>query len=525
MHPAADDATLVARSLTGQREAFSGIVQRYQGLVCSVAYSATGSLQQSEDVAQETFVAAWRQLGDLREPERLRPWLCGIARNLANNARRREKHEPARAAEPLDVAHDAPSEVPLPVDQAISKEEEDILWRSIANIPETYREPLVLFYREHHSIERVAASLELSEDVVRQRLARGRRLLADEVLAFVEGTLARVTPRGDFTLAVMGALPSSVGAAQAAAAAKGGAVAKGLSLSVLVAALLSLGTGIFAAWAGRRTSIDVARTPRERAAFLRDWRVIVIGAFGFAAIVNVLVLPIDFWSEHMTAFVGCGVTLSVAYSAWLLVALARMIRAQRRLRAEQREAHPDAFAGPRAPLDAKSKRTLLGVPLWHVRIDPASLDAPPVFAWIAVGDRAVGLLFAAGNFAVGTISVGTASAGLLSVGAVSAGIVSIGGVSLGVISMGTVAFGALAMGAVAFGWKAAAGAIGVAFDFASGRLARGAHANDEAAESFFASIHADALFQSLLIVTVVLVVLVSGGTARLARKRRPPTTE
>ena len=48
------DANLVAESLTGNRDAFGQIVARYQNLVCSLAYSATGSLNQSEDLAQET---------------------------------------------------------------------------------------------------------------------------------------------------------------------------------------------------------------------------------------------------------------------------------------------------------------------------------------------------------------------------------------------------------------------------------------------------------------------------------------
>ena len=73
--------------------------------------------------------------------------------------------------------------------QAISQEEEAILWRSLERIPETYREPLILFYREHESVERVAQVLELSEEAVRQRLSRGRKMLHEEVAAFVEGAL------------------------------------------------------------------------------------------------------------------------------------------------------------------------------------------------------------------------------------------------------------------------------------------------------------------------------------------------
>src|SRR5580704_6663578 len=157
-----NDAELVARSLAGDRDAFGRIVSRYQNLICSVAYSAMGSLGESEDLSQETFITAWLQLGKLSEPAKLRPWLCGIARNLIHDTFRRQGREPAHAAESLETADESASVEPLPLDQAIGREEEAILWRSIERIPELYREPLVLFYREHRSIEAVAQHLELS---------------------------------------------------------------------------------------------------------------------------------------------------------------------------------------------------------------------------------------------------------------------------------------------------------------------------------------------------------------------------
>ena len=76
-----NDAELVAESLDGSRDAFRRIVERYQTLICSLAYSATGNVSRSEDMAQETFIAAWKQLRALREPAKLRAWLCGIARH------------------------------------------------------------------------------------------------------------------------------------------------------------------------------------------------------------------------------------------------------------------------------------------------------------------------------------------------------------------------------------------------------------------------------------------------------------
>ena len=99
---AESDAQLVARTLKGNREAFRQIVERHQNLICSLAYSALGNLAQSEDLAQETFVAAWKQLPQLREPLKLRSWLCGIVRCLIGKELRRRGHEPLHAAEPLD---------------------------------------------------------------------------------------------------------------------------------------------------------------------------------------------------------------------------------------------------------------------------------------------------------------------------------------------------------------------------------------------------------------------------------------
>jgi len=107
--PNSDDANLVAQSLTGNREAFGEIVARYQSLVCSLAYSSTGSLSQSEDLAQETFLAAWRHLGDLREADKLRAWLCRIARNLICDALREQGREPTHAGESLDSVPESPA--------------------------------------------------------------------------------------------------------------------------------------------------------------------------------------------------------------------------------------------------------------------------------------------------------------------------------------------------------------------------------------------------------------------------------
>jgi RNA polymerase sigma factor (sigma-70 family) len=260
------DSDLVAQSLRGSREAFRQIVERYQTLVCSLAYSATGNVSQSQDMAQETFIAAWQGLPALREPEKLRAWLCRIIRNRINKRFHREYADPITHAAPLEEFHEVPATGALPSEQTISREEEAILWRALEKIPETYREPLVLFYREHQSIERVAAALELSEDAVRQRLTRGRKMLEEEVQAFVEKTLVRTAPGQQFSGAILAALPLGSGSAAtvgASAGAKGAVAAKTGFLALSFAALapfIGILTGFITQW----TVIHATTTGQNR---------------------------------------------------------------------------------------------------------------------------------------------------------------------------------------------------------------------------------------------------------------------
>ena len=305
--PAFNDAELVHASLAGNRGAFEKIVARYQSLICSLAYSATGSLDRSEDLAQDTFVVAWQRLSVLREPEKLRAWLCGIARNLISNSQRHASREPAQLAGPIDPVHELTALEPTPPEQAVSREEEAILWRALEKIPETYREPLVLYYRGHHSVEDVARELELSEDAVKQRLARGRVILHEQVLAFVEGTLERSRPSHTFMLGVMSALPAlgtglvaTVGGTtvQGAAGAKTttwlGPLATILTAQVLwfVSSIAFVaGLGGFVGW----QISHPAPSPAERRWILWFWRLLVCGMIVFLLPV---LLGDGFWRSH-----------------------------------------------------------------------------------------------------------------------------------------------------------------------------------------------------------------------------------
>lgn len=193
------DGELVEASRRGEHEAFGQLVARYQDLVCAVSYSSTGDHVLSEDVAQETFIAAWRQLAGLREPRRLRPWLCGIARNLARKARKARRRD-----ELVDI--DDPLAEGTPFDEAARGQIERLVRDALHRVPETYREVLVLYYREGQSIREVAEALDTSEAAVMQRLSRGRRHLADGMTKLVERSLREDRPRRDLVAAVLAAI-------------------------------------------------------------------------------------------------------------------------------------------------------------------------------------------------------------------------------------------------------------------------------------------------------------------------------
>jgi len=205
----------VAAARLGSREAFAALVEHYQGLVSAVALNIVGDFQQSEDIAQESFLIAWNRLTELSEPAKFPAWLCGIARNCSNNWLRQQKRNPlAQSAELTDVADKAivetePSHAEASDTAPSDKADAQLVWQSLTDIPATYREPMLMFYRHGAKISEIADALELTEETVRQRLSRGRKLLKSEVERTVEKTLSATRPDVAFTVAVLAAIPLS----------------------------------------------------------------------------------------------------------------------------------------------------------------------------------------------------------------------------------------------------------------------------------------------------------------------------
>jgi zinc protease len=510
----------------GSASAFEVLVRRYQSLVCSVAYSACGNLALSEDVAQETFWTAWRQRASLEQPDRLKAWLCGIARNLAKNARRKASR-PVESAETQDVLIELSPDEPGPAEEAISREEESLVWQALERIPEAYREPLILFYREDQSVAEVAEALVLSEDAVKQRLSRGRGMLREQVTELVEGGLRRSRPGRRFTVTVMAGLAAHAAGAKTALAGVGAGAWKAAAGAAGAGGALGglLGTlgGLLGGWLGTWVPAQAAPTRRERDAILRaGWRMLLVSV-AFSAALFGLIEAFAGKPSYLIAWGGW----MVAFWAYIAVACVRLAREVKRIRAEQ---DPDDLPNEtalRAGWTAMARRfgdrvyrseaTLLGLPLIDINLSaprppgggkPLGSSAPDggrrvARGWIAIGDDARGILLAIGSTARGLVAVGGRAFGVVSFGGLALGLVAFGGLGLGVLGIGGLGAGVYALGGGAVGWRAVGGlaigwdiacgggafsghaAIGgaaIARDYAVGGDARARHANDEAAQ-------------------------------------------
>jgi RNA polymerase sigma factor (sigma-70 family) len=485
---AVSDEQLWRASRAGDRDAFGRIVERYQSLVCALAYSGTGDLATSQDLAQEAFLAAWRRLGELREPEKLRSWLCGIVRNLAAGTVRRDLRR-GGVPQPLDAIADPVSQHDDPEAEFVTREEEAILWRALAAMPDTYREPMVLFYREEQSIADVATKLDLSEDAVKQRLSRGRAMLREEMAALVESALTRSRPTAAFTASVMGALTLGTGSSVSAAGTAGPIVAtaaKSVAGSLGPGAVAGPLAGLLTAWLSSKAVGLTARSEPERALIAQAFASAIPFVFGMIAVLLAIIYLGLRTSATSPWFFA---TTSVVWSVALLVGIFRLAwryeREIARVRVEtgtEDAAYAEVLAKRGLELAGSKRREstfrFLRLPLYcfsSMGLEVGPQQSRAARGWIAVGDVAISPVLAIGGIAIAPIAVGG-----LTVGAVS-----IGGAAIGLLALGSLAAGWCAFGPVAVAWKAAAGGVAIARDYAVGGLVRAAEANTAAAAEWF----------------------------------------
>ena len=241
--------------------------------------------------------------------------------------------------------------------RAVSKEEEQLVWQALEHVRESYREPMILFYREEQSVARVAEALELSEDAVKKRLSRGRRMLQHQLAETVTTALANSKPSKAFTAGVLAGLSglmsktaTAAGASTAATVAKSGAgVLWGTGLGL---AFLNLLLHLPVIRWMNKTNDDAIRSDKERQLFqqFRFWNRCGLAVFVVAALSSI------WWQPFIDSFW----VRSMSIPGLMVLFYIPMIWYARRLgkRVEQLRVEEGTYTPPRPLIESDDRRVL-----------------------------------------------------------------------------------------------------------------------------------------------------------------------
>ena len=166
------DELLVERAVAGDTEAFGEIVRRWERRIYALAYGILGREDEARDAAQETFVAAFRNLPNFRGEAKVSSWLHRIAVNQCVTRQRRAKvrGEVSFEAEQEDhgaqfaAAHASPATATEAGQRALA------VRRAVAALPQELREVVVLKEFEDMTFQEIAEALDVPLSTVKSRL-------------------------------------------------------------------------------------------------------------------------------------------------------------------------------------------------------------------------------------------------------------------------------------------------------------------------------------------------------------------
>jgi RNA polymerase sigma-70 factor, ECF subfamily len=186
------EAAFIERLKSGDADAFDTLANRYASDIYGLVYRLTQDAEEASDLTQETFLSALKAIKKFRGEADLKTWLFRIAINESRNRFRWWKRRRRDVTISLDVTI-GESDTPLsetfsskglnPEEKALRGEREKILREALNDLPDIFREAVVLCDIEGLSYEEIAQTLEVNIGTIKSRIARGR----DELRKKLEG--------------------------------------------------------------------------------------------------------------------------------------------------------------------------------------------------------------------------------------------------------------------------------------------------------------------------------------------------
>ena len=182
------DALAISRVRAGDDEAFRELVERHSRAVFRVAYRVTGRVEDAEDVVQETFLRAYRQLDRFEARANFRTWLHRIATNCAVDLlRARPKREIAEEPEGLERAASAAGGGPPAAERTVlGVQIRERIAGAMALLTEMERAAFTLRHFEGLAIDEISGMLGIKTSATKHSIFRAVRKMRRELQVFIE---------------------------------------------------------------------------------------------------------------------------------------------------------------------------------------------------------------------------------------------------------------------------------------------------------------------------------------------------
>lgn len=175
-----DEKKIIDRVLSGDADSFSELVTEYEDKVYNLCLRMCGDREEAKDLAQQSFIKAWRGLRFYRHEAAFSTWLYRLTGNVCIDYLRQKKRRTAISLTSLDEEAqqwDVPDPEPTPEQQAIDKQTKEAVAEAMLRLDEESRFILTLRVVEERSYEHIAEVLDVKLGTVKSRLARAREKL------------------------------------------------------------------------------------------------------------------------------------------------------------------------------------------------------------------------------------------------------------------------------------------------------------------------------------------------------------